>query len=283
MDSAQRRQLSLRDKIFILLFILLFFVLEIDAENFPFPSGRMNGIGGTIVLSTSIASEQLTCGVSPGNNITLQADFGYQRKFNLKELDEIYTAFSYRLKNYTIVAGMSQLGEPDLYTLKKIRAGILFTKSFYTLGTLITSESHDFYNRYKSLRLLSYSLSLSIKQKYFIVSSVVDNLNKPSLTETSPQDELKVSIYGELLNVKKYKTTLMFSTQKGQQNKFGIGETVEISQSASLMFGFSTAPTQFGGGIEMRWKKKSVIYNSLYHPILGLTHSVSFFMNIIDN
>ncbi len=283
MDSALRRQLSLRDKLYILLFLILFSASGVAAETSLIASGRANGIGQTIVLSNPMASEQLISGVLSNNNITLQADFGYQRKYNLKELDEIYTAFSYHFKSYTIVAGMSQLGDPDLYTQKEIRIGLLYSKSIFTIGNFITSESHDFNNRYKSLNQLSYSFSFTIKQKYFILSSVLENLDRPSLTETSPQDEVKLTMYGELLRANKYKTTLMFSTQKGKQNKFGVGETVEISQTASLMFGFSTVPTQFGGGIELKWKKNAVIYNSLYHPVLGLTHSVSFLMRIIDH
>lgn len=269
----------------ILKYIISFILCSatIQADSFIFPTSRADALGGTALLSEPSPSEQLLTGSPLENSEKLSIDFGYKRQYDLKELDLVYSTLSYKVKNYNLIAGFTQLGDQELYTQKNIRFGFLFTKSIFTIGNFVTGEFHDFNNRYNSVSRFSYGISLQLRHKDFILSSVIDNLNKPSLTENSQKAEPKLTLYGELFGLKKNKTTFMFSTQQGYKNKFGIGESIKISEFSSLMFGFSTAPIELGGGVKLRLKDNSLIYNSSYHPVLGLTHTVSFLFNLLHN
>ncbi|HDL01111.1 MAG TPA: hypothetical protein ENH23_02650 [candidate division Zixibacteria bacterium] len=273
----------MQDRFFIFILSLIFSVGSVKAESFIFPSSRTDALGGTVVLSTPTPSEQLLSGTPLEQTEKLSVDFGYTRQYDLKELDIIYSAVSYRMQNFSLAAGFSQTGEPDLYTQKNMRLAVLYSKSFYTIGNFITGEFHDFNKRYNSVNKISYGLSVQVRHKDFIFSSVLENLNRPSLTENSPKANRILTFYGELPGLKKYKTTLTFSTQADDENKYGIGESVKISQVGTLMFGFSTTPVEFGGGMKLKWKDNSVIYNASYHPVLGLTHTISFLLMILHN
>lgn len=283
MGTVQRRLLLLHDRIFIFILSFIFSVGTVKAESFIFPSGRTDALGRTVVLSAPTPSEQLLSGTPLKQTDKLSVDFGYTRQYDLKELDIIYSAVSYRMQNFSLAAGLSQMGDPDLYTQKNMCLAVLYSKSFYTIGNFVSGESHDFNTRYKSVNQISYSLSVQVRHKDFILNSVLENLNRPTLTKNSPKVNRKLIFYGELLGLKKYKTTLTFSTQADKENTFGIGESVEISQIGTLMFGFSTAPVEFGGGLMMKWKNNSLIYNASYHPVLGLTHTISFLLDILHN
>ncbi len=273
----------MQDRIFIFILSLIFSVGTIQAESFTFPFSRADALGGTVVLSAPTPSEQLLSGTPLEQNEKLSVGFGYIRQYDLKELDIIYSAVSYGMQNFSLAAGFSQMGDPDLYTQKNMRFAILYSKSFYTIGSFVTGEFHDFNKRYNSVKQILYSLSVQVKHKDFILNSVLENINRPSLTENSPKADRLLTFYGELLGLKNYKTTLKYSIQADDENKFGIGESVKLSQVAILMFGFSTAPVELGGGLKMDWKNNSVIYNASYHPVLGMTHTISFLIKILHN
>ncbi len=248
-----------------------------------FPTSRTDALGGTVVLSTPTPSEQLISGAKLSQTEKLSVDFGYKRQYNLKELDLIYSAVSYRLKNYNFIAGFSQLGDPELYTQKTIRLGFLYSNSFFTIGNFLTGQFHNFNNRYNSISRVSYGISMQYRHKFFIISAVLDNINRPSFNESSIKANRKLTLFGEILGKGKYKTTLKLSKLSQNKKSFGIGESVKISKYSSILFGFSTAPIEFGGGVDLKLHNNSFIYNSSYHPVLGLTHSVSFLLYIFDN
>ncbi len=273
----------MRDKILVLLLVYLISFSVVHADSFQFPTARADALGGTALLSAPTPTEQLLSGTQMAPTEKLSFEFGYQRQYDLKELDLLYSAFSYKIKNYNFLLGFAQLGDPSIYTQKNIRAGLLYSNSFFTVGSFLTHESHDFNKHYQSLNQTAVGFSLQFRYKVFIINALLDNINQPLLTESSQKLDRKLTIFAELLGNAYYKTTLKFSTRKGYDNKFGIGESLKISRIGTLMFGFSTAPIEFGGGFEVRWNKSDLIYNSSYHPVLGFTHTMSFVVTLLDN
>ena len=276
MVRAGRRLLSLRDKLLLLIVVLLLFTTTVHAQTISVSSARSDALGGTVILSDVTPNDIFLAGASPQLNSTIAIELSYKRQYDLKELDILQSAVAYSKNNITFAGSFTQFGDPELYTQKLLRGGILYTKSKFTVGTFISSETHDFNNHYESLHNTTFGMSLSYFSDKFISSMLVDNVTKSKLTSESPQTFPKLKISTELLLFPNHITTLSMTTEKEKEKKLGIGESVKISQYAQILFGFSTAPKEFGAGLELSFNKSSFIYTSSYHPVLGLTHTVSF-------
>lgn len=250
--------------------------------GFEFINGRSNGIGKTVTLSNPTASEALTTGIIfPKNYFAFE--FGYSRLYELKELDEIIFSSGYKWNKISIIIGISQFGDPDLYTEKLFKFGIGYDLSKFTVTGFTSFKQLEFNNFYPNLNAHAFGFSFGYSLPHGMLCFTTDDINSPSFTGASrkihPNYNLNIELNGHAV----YTITGRIRWQQDEKKQVGIGQKVKVSEFASLLAGYSTEPNMFGGGLELIWNKNLFIYSTSYHPALGFTHIVSWQLSLFKD
>jgi hypothetical protein len=243
-------------------------------------TGRGPGIGGSILLSSPSASEAALVPLTAYSSSRFSFETGYQRRFELRALDQAFVAMAASAGNWNSAVALSQFGYADLY--RELTARVAVGRRFGCLSGMVswTGMLVDFGGGYD--RLSSGTLNLGIGCHYgkLRAAMVANNLTSPGLYAGSPEFKPDYTLFAELSVMGRHSLLGNVVLQQDRKPRFGLGQIINLTDYAGLVWGISTSPTQYGGGIQLRVGRQAVNYTARYHPTLGYTHTVSLTLNI---
>jgi len=212
------------------------------ADAFDLITPRAQGMGRTAPLSYPSAAWQVNL---PARGLAVgdwRMEGGYNRRFDLADLDH-FLAFSY---------------------------------DSLSIGASISALQVQLGNDYGRLRDVTAGIGLSYRYRRLLVAVTVDNLTRPTLTKNSEKYNPVYSLYTELAGQGAYSLTGRVTLEELQAPQFALGQIIRLSRRGSFFWGISTAPLEFGGGLEVYIPSGSLSYATSVHPVLGFSHTVSF-------
>lgn len=258
--------------------ILIIIVLSIlcgHVSAFNIPTAHGEGMGGAIVLSRLSASEMLYLPSSVLAHGRSMVEVGYTRQYNMKELDAPFVAAAYRYKSISIAVGVTQFGQADLYTEQTGRFVIAYHREKLSIAGSMSGMLIDIGGSYKQLSAATIGCGASYNLQRFWFGFEIDNITSPQLKTGSLPVEPQYNIFAELIGRGSYSITGRATLENNQKPQFAIGQWIDLSLSSAFFWGISTAPTKYGGGIEIRYRGMNISYATSYHPVLGLSYTAS--------
>ncbi|RKX26322.1 MAG: hypothetical protein DRP47_08385 [Candidatus Zixiibacteriota bacterium] len=243
------------------------------ALEFAIPRGI--GLGQAVVLSDLSASALLqfpSASISKGTGVL---ESGILRRFGLKDLDEALLVGGYRFGRFTAVGGFSQFGRSELYTEKTFKFAAACKVGNVGMGVTWSHLSLSFGGSYSGLSVSTIGASLSYRQRRVLLALAADNLTSPVLELGSPDIKPQYSVRAELLGRGSFSVVTGATFEDKQKPRFSIGQIVNVSSRASLLWSLSSEPLVYAGGLEVNISYGRVGYYTSYHPILGFTNCVS--------
>jgi hypothetical protein len=239
-------------------------------------SPRETGMGRTVVLSSPTAANLVNgAGVGIGQG-QWRLDGGYNRRFELAELDQVYLAGAWRWRQVVLAAGVQQFGKADLYAEQLLKGAIAYRNDSLSVGLSLSAIQVQLGNGYGTLRAATVGAGVSYRRGRFIGALTADDLTSPRLITGARPARPSYSALVEMFGYGSYSITGRVTLQNCQRPQFGLGQIISLSGHGSLFWGFGTAPTEYGGGIEIYIPSGSLSYATSVHPVLGFTHTVSF-------
>lgn len=233
-------------------------------------------MGGTFVLSKPTATTVVNLpgfGLASGD---WHFESGYNRRFELADLDQLFVAGAARWRWFSAAIGVSQFGKTDLYAEQLLKGSFAYHGNKFTVGGSLSAMQVQFGDGYGSLRAATLGLGTAVRFTQVILALEADNLTRPALAANSPKREPVFSAHAELIRPASYSVTGRVTVEDRQKPQFAIGQAIRLSGHSSFFWGLSTAPLEFGGGIEMKIASGTVSYATSVHPVLGFSHTVSF-------
>ena len=255
--------------------IVMSVLLSLEVAAFDYQTGRGAGLGGGILLRKSSASALVTLPSGGIDSGEIKVEMGLGRKFEMKELDQAFVAAAYRYRDAVVALGVAQFGHRDFYAERTARLNIAYPIKRIWVGASVSGIMVDIPQGYGQLRAAAWGVGLTVRTKRVTGAIVGDNLNSPILYAGGLPAEPKWSGYLEYAGSGSFSTLGRATLQAGQKPQLALGQFLRISKKAALFWGFATAPTLYGGGLEINHKKAVISYASQFHPVLGFTHQIS--------
>jgi hypothetical protein len=253
--------------------VLLSFAGHLFAYDFY--TGRSTGLGQATVLTRPSPSDLLNL---PSGRLAINEwrfETGLSRAFDLPEFDQFILAAAGRRGRFGLAIGFSQFGKSELYTEQV--AKLTFSMHVDSL-TFAVGGSHltvGFGGDYADLSAATLHAGTSFQRNWLTVSAGADDLTSPSLNDGSPKVQPLYTAAVEYRGRQPLSIVGRIQSQKGEGPRFSLGQHLAIGSSAALMLGIVTAPTQFGGGVEITHKGAILTFGVSVHPVLGLSQSIS--------
>ncbi|MBU0982785.1 MAG: hypothetical protein KKA42_02875, partial [candidate division Zixibacteria bacterium] len=206
---------------------------------------------------------------------TWQVESGYQRRFELADLDDIYLAGTYGWDKFSVALGLSQFGKTTLYAEQVISGSLSWRPGSISLGLRLSAMQIQLGDNYPALRAATFGLGAGFATRRFVFAVDGDNLTKPRLTEDSPLVEPRYSLYGEYVAPRGYSLTGRWTVENLQSPQFALAQYIRLSPRASIFWGVTSGPAEYSGGFEVTLPRGAAVYSLSVHPTLGLTHTVS--------
>ena len=250
-----------------------------ELAAFDFTTGRGTGLGESVILSRSSASVLVSvpsAGITDGE---MKLELGANRKFEMKDLDQAFVAVAYRRRSFIYALGLSQFGHRDLYSEQTAKAGVAWHIDSLTIGTTLSAMLVYFGGDYERLSSVTFGGGISYRTRRTMGAVTVDNITSPRLEEGSLAINPIYSAYLEVYGKGPHSIIGRVTLEKTERPQFVLGQKIDVSKHGALFWGLSTAPFQYGGGLEIRFNKSRISYAASYHPTLGFTHTGSLSFN----
>lgn len=255
--------------------ITLLVLLAGKACSFDVVTNRGVGIGQTALLSNTSPSEMLNSPAGGFSEGEWRIETGFNRTFDLSEFNQFYIAGAYRLSRYTAAIGFSQFGKTDLYAEQLAKLSL--SAQFDSLVISVTG-SHmvlQFGGNYDNLNATTFGVGISYRLQPAIVAITADNLTSPELTEGIAFRRPQYSLYAEYRGRESFSLLGRVLLEETERPRFSLGQRILLGANSAFMLGISTAPFQFGGGLELAISGGSLNYGAAYHPVLGLSQTIA--------
>ncbi|MCP4685586.1 MAG: hypothetical protein GY867_09065 [bacterium] len=258
------------------IFILVVSLLASGAEALELITPRGTGMGRTVSLSRPSAAWQVnvpTRGLAPGD---WSLEGGYNRRFELADLDHLFLATAARWRQLTVAVGASQFGKTELYAEQLLKGSLAFHYDSLSVAASVSAMQVQLGNNYGQLRAVTAGIGLSYRYRRLLLAATADNLTRPALTDYSDKIQPVYGLYAELVGKEAYSVSGRVTLEDLQKPRFGLGQIIRLSRRGSFFWGVSTSPMEFGGGLEVNIPSGSLTYATSVHPVLGFSHTVSF-------
>jgi hypothetical protein len=253
----------------------LSFVLAVGASAFDMRDARAGGLGRTVLLSRPMAVNLIN-GPSDGLEIgTWEGEAGYNRRFEMADLDYLFIAGACRRRSVTIALGASQFGKADLYAEQMLKGSIAYHYRRVTFGGSLSAMQLQIGNGYGGLRAATVGLGAALTSHRFRVSLAADNLTKPRFVDNGTPAKPTFTLLTEYHGHQAFSLTGRVRWEDLQKPQFGLGQMIRLSGESVFFWGIGTAPLEYGGGIELNIPFGSLTYAATIHPVLGLSHTVT--------
>jgi len=259
--------------------ITLALLLAASASGFELGSGRRAASGGAALLSIPAAGDIVDYAGLQIERNSLAIESGYERKFELSDLDRIYVAAGYRLANFSIGAGVSQLGKDDYYVERVNKGSLSYHLNVVSLGIVISGKSLEIGEGYGSFSAFAIGAGGAFKYQYLKLAVSVDNINRPRLDENVPKENMLTSFLAEITASPKVSLLGRMVLEKSEKPRLALAQYIRVTESNALVWNITGNPLTYGGGVDIGYAGFSINYAASYHPTLGFTHNISLGYN----
>lgn len=235
-----------------------------------------NGMGQTLSIRQSGATDLLTLPSGSLNSRDWVLETGYNRQFELADFDQFFIAGATRYKHFTAALGLQQFGSADLYREQTLKLGVAYSYDSLTAGLHWSGMQVDFGdNENFHFRASTLGGGVSYRHQRVYAGFAADNVTSPKLYAYALPIEPVYSLYAEVLGRQTFSVTGRITWEKYQKPQLALGQRIALAERSSFFWGLSTEPLTFGGGIELYVSRAAISYAANYHPVLGLSHTVT--------
>jgi len=200
------------------------------------------------------------------------AGFGFQRLFELKELDQYATVASVRAGKFVFGATFSSLGRSDLMVEQAAGLTLSVRHSKLSVGFRVNYNAIDQPAGYADLSAVSLECGMiaDVGEAASLYASVVNPFEPKLAFESSLHRMVKLG----MRFVPDDRLTLAADIEhtRGRGTRYAIGESYRIGSKVRLNAGFRSAPFVPSFGLDVTYRGTVVSYGYRYHPDLGETH-----------
>lgn len=250
-------------------------LLSGSASAYDFLSGRGTGLGQATLLSEQAPSELLNLPTGALQLGEFRVETALNRAFDLKDFDQLMLAAAGRKGKFSLAIGFSQFGRSELYTEQTAKGTLALHLDSLTIAVGGSYRIVGFGGGYSDLSAATFHVSTAYRFRAFTAAIGADNLTSPSLNDGSPAIQ---PVYVSELEYRGGKNLALVGRvqlQEMERPRFSLGQYIGLGNSAALLLGVITAPTQPGGGIEFNFKGGRISYGASVHPVLGLSQTLS--------
>jgi len=246
-----------------------------NVRSFEFIRSEGNGMGQTVLISHTHPSTLVS--VPTGGLISMEWRFetGFDRQYDMSELDQFYLAGAYRYRKFTAAAGLSKFGKSDLFSELTGKVSLAYHHDSLTAGVNMSGQLLQFGGDYGNLSGTTVGAGVSYRMKRLYAAFVADNLTSPQFADGSLRLNPLYSIYAEFAGKQSFVVTGRATLESGQDAQFGIGQKIFISETSAVFWGISTGPLEYGSGLELGIKGTTISYAFSNHPVLGFSHTIA--------
>ncbi|RME24311.1 MAG: hypothetical protein D6800_08855 [Candidatus Zixiibacteriota bacterium] len=259
-------------------FFLLLFPAASQATEFI--ASRGEGLARTVTLSYPTASTLVNLPVADLSSGSWSIETGYNRLFELSDLDQVFVAAAGRWRKVSVAFGLSQFGTSGLYTEKLMKGSLGIHLRQFAFGMTASGELVEIGNNYGTLRAAGLGLSAAYHWQRLRVALMADDLNSPSLHENSLDTKPRWNGYVEFRGEQSFLLTGRVLLQRDQTAQFAFAQWLNLSSHAAFYWGIQTSPLRYGAGIELEFRKMRFTYATSVHPTLGFTHTVALSVGV---
>jgi hypothetical protein len=259
--------------------ITLFIIILLPVSTslaYDIEVGRQCGTGG-VLMSSPTASDYLNCPTGILSKRKIIFESGYQRKYELSDLDQVFAAAGYRLDGLSVSLGFSQFGRNNYYVEQQFKSTLSYGYGMYVASVLLSSRLIEIKANSGNIKLSAVSLGLAGGVNYdnYHIGVVLDNINAPTLYDGDEKQNITYNIYGEIEGSDRFSITARLTLEQYEKPTMSIGQYIILSGRNAVFWGMSNNPLTYGGGVEVHHSFFGLIYAVSYHPVLGFTHNVS--------
>lgn len=257
---------------------ILALLLPVFCHANDFDLGRRNGMGGTVLLSDPGGIDFLSCPTGMMTKGQPVFESGFQRKFELSDLDLGFLAGGYRSNNFSAMIGLSQFGKSNYYVEQNFKSALSYMYKYYTTAVIIGGRRVEIGSTARKISLSSISLGFAagVNYKIYHLGLTLENINQPKLHENAIAEKTKYNMYAEIEGKGSYSLTGRLTLEKYEKPIISLGQYIRLYEHHALFWGISNNPLIYGGGIELSYSVFNFTYAASFHPVLGLTHNISF-------
>ena len=261
-------------KLLTLTIIYLFVALSGTVVAYEVPSRLGEGLGGTVLITDPTAGDCLnTPGLMNSHN-GLSIEVGYDRQFEMKELDDRYVSAAYRRGKFGFAGGLSQFGLAELYTETRLHGALAMSWRRWSVGLSGTAMLVEFGGPYDNVWTSSLDAGATMRCGRALLALSVKGIKSPHLSDRVDPSPQWVTLYGELIGSGAFSTLARVTVENDQRPQFAVGQALFVSNDAWLLWSVSTAPIKYGGGIQVSRGSLRGSWTTSYHPDLGFSHTV---------
>jgi hypothetical protein len=258
-----------------LLYIAVLCVLAPLGWSFDLGTGRGTAMGGNTIMSHATPLELLANPTGITLDRSWRVETGFVRTFDLKELDEGLAAASIRRGAVTVAIGISQLGQRDFYAEQTAKGAVVYSYKSFSAGATLSALRYSFGGAYTPVSAVGIGTGCGWHHKQWYVSVSADNLNQPKLYPEAVPFEPTGTLQAEFVTHRQLSTLGRIMGQKNEPPRFGLGQRIGIGERNALMWGLSTAPMLYGGGVEFWFGRIGLTFSASYHPTLGMSEMLN--------
>ncbi len=250
-------------------------LIAVSAHGYEIDAGRSYGMAGSVVLSEPSASGHLACPSAMLIRDRLLVESGWQRRFELAELDQLFLSAGYRTGSISFSAGFSQFGKSNYYTEKIFRSTVTYNYKYFTGSLIGSGKIVEIGETYDPLRAASIGLGAGVNYGVYHLGITIDNLNRPKIVENRDGENILFDFYAEIEGGSFHTVTGTIRLEKNHDPYVGFGQYIYLYGNHAFFWGVSNNPLTYGGGVELAYRGVSFVYSANYHPTLGFTHNIS--------
>ncbi|MBK7140597.1 MAG: hypothetical protein IPH75_00790 [bacterium] len=250
-------------------------LLSGSTSAYDFLTGRGTAFGQAILLSEQSPSELLNLPTGSLQLGEFRVETALNRAFDLKDFDQFMLAAAGRKGKFSLAIGFSQFGRSELYTEQTAKGTLALHIDSLTIAVGGSYRILGFGGTYADLSAATFHASAAYRYRSFSAAIGADNLTSPSLNDGSPAIQPVYVSEIEYRGGKNLALVGRVQLQEMERPRFSLGQYIGLGNSAALMLGVITAPTQPGGGIEFNFKRGRISYGASVHPVLGLSQTLS--------
>jgi len=249
--------------------------LSLPAFSFDIGAGRLTGMGGTVLFSSPSASDYLTCPAVLLSERQLVFESGFQRKYDLTDLDKVFAAAAYRYRSFSGAVGFSQFGRENYYTEKLIKGALGVQFRLMTLAIDISGRTIEIGDNHGSFNMTSLGVTSGLNYERFHLGLAADNINQPAPIDGAERYHTIYKIYAEVEGPSTYSLTGRVALEKYEKPILAVGQYIRLQGKNAIFWGVSNNPLTYGGGIDLHYRGFRLGYAASYHPVLGMSHNLS--------